>query len=69
MDHLSFDPDEKVWENVGKKIDEDRKRRRPIFWIFLLTGALVAGSGYFLLCEKPQLAANNPAVARNTKLR
>jgi len=49
MDHLSFDPDEKVWENVGKKIDEDRKRRRPIFWIFLLTGALVAGSGYFLL--------------------
>jgi hypothetical protein len=45
MDQLGFDPADTVWANVDKEINRERKRRSPVFWIFFLTGIMIAGGG------------------------
>jgi Outer membrane protein beta-barrel domain len=48
MDQLSFDPSDTVWSGVDKEINRKEKRRRPLFWVFFLSGlTLAAGSFYY----------------------
>src|SRR5450755_210622 len=49
MDQLSFDPADTVWSNVAKGIGKDKKRRGPLFWIFLIAGPIIIGGGYFFI--------------------
>ncbi len=46
MDELSFDPHEAVWTGVAKEIEKDKKRRKPLFWIFLIGVPVIIGAGY-----------------------
>ena len=48
MDQLQFDPLEAVWTSVDLEINKDKKRRRPMFWLFFFSGiALVSGAYFF----------------------
>jgi hypothetical protein len=51
MNQLGFDPPEAVWVSVDKEINQDKERRKPLFWIFFLTGIMLAG-GYYFLSQK-----------------
>jgi hypothetical protein len=42
MDQLGFDPPGALWAHVDQEINKEKKRRKPIFWIFL-TGLIMAG--------------------------
>jgi hypothetical protein len=46
MDELSFDPHDAVWSGVAKEIEKDKKRRKPLFWIFLIGAPFIIGAGY-----------------------
>ena len=46
MDELSFDPHDAVWSGVAKEIEKDKKRRKPLFWIFLIGAPVIIGAGY-----------------------
>jgi len=46
MDQLGFDPSDSVWNAVDREID--KKKKRPLFWIFLAPGLLLAGGGLYL---------------------
>jgi hypothetical protein len=46
MDELSFDPHDTVWSGVAKEIEKDKKRRKPLFWIFLIGAPVIIGAGY-----------------------
>jgi hypothetical protein len=52
MDQLGFDPSDKVWTEVGEAINSEKKRRRPIFWIFFLSGLIVAGGAMYMVLNK-----------------
>ena len=52
MDQLGFDPSEAVWAGVDKEINQEKRRRKPFFWLFLCTGILLAGSGYYFFTTK-----------------
>jgi hypothetical protein len=49
MDQLGFDPSDAVWLHIDKEINEEKKKRKPIFWIFLLSGLLIAGGGIYIV--------------------
>jgi hypothetical protein len=49
MDQLGFDPSDQVWAEVDKKINLEKKKRRPLFWIFLFSGLMLAGGGMYVL--------------------
>ena len=46
MDELSFDPHDTVWSGVAKEIEKDKKRRKPLFWIFLIGAPVIILAGY-----------------------
>ena len=46
MGELSFDPHDTVWSGVAKEIEKDKKRRKPLFWIFLLGAPVIITAGY-----------------------
>jgi hypothetical protein len=48
MDQLGFDPAEAVWSGVSKEINKEKKRRLPLFWLFLFSGLVLAGGGYYV---------------------
>jgi Outer membrane protein beta-barrel domain len=48
MNELSFDPQDAVWAGVAKEIEKDKKRRKPLFWIFLIGVPVIIGAGYFV---------------------
>ncbi len=52
MEELQFAPSEAVWENVDKKINKNEKRRRPVFWLFFLTGLVFLGVGFLFSVNK-----------------
>lgn len=60
MEELRFRPSEAVWEKVEEEIRKKRKRR-VVFFIFLLAGlSLIGYSGYFLFNKsKPNLVEQN----------
>ncbi|HEX4375246.1 MAG TPA: outer membrane beta-barrel protein [Puia sp.] len=47
LEELQFDPSGEVWTKVEQEIKKE-KRRRPLLWIFLLSGLLL-GAGYWAL--------------------
>jgi len=47
MDQLGFDPTETVWAQVDLEINRKEKRRKPIFWIFFLSGLVIAGGAMY----------------------
>ena len=47
MDQLGFDPTETVWAQVDLEINRKEKRRKPIFWIFFLSGLVLAGGAMY----------------------
>jgi hypothetical protein len=52
MEQLGFDPSESVWTGVDREIKKERKRRVPLFWLFLIPGLLVAGGAYYFVANK-----------------
>jgi hypothetical protein len=50
MDQLGFDPSDAVWLRVDQEINERKERRKPIFWIFFISGLMItAGATYLAL--------------------
>ncbi len=52
MDQLGFDPADSVWERVDKEINKEKKRRRPLFWLFFFSGLALAGGAYYFSAYK-----------------
>ncbi len=48
MDQLGFDPSDAVWTAVDKEINKNKKRRRPLFILFLFSGLLLAGGAIYV---------------------
>jgi hypothetical protein len=59
LEELQFNPSGEVWTKVEQEIKKE-KRRRPLLWIFLLSGLLL-GAGYWLLVT----GKNAATVAKN----
>ena len=47
MDQLGFDPPDAVWTAVDKEINKDKKRRGPLFILFLFSGLLLSGGAIY----------------------
>ena len=52
MEQLGFDPSESVWAGVDREINKEKKRRVPLFWLFFVSGLLLAGSAYYFISNK-----------------
>jgi hypothetical protein len=52
MEQLGFDPSEVVWASVNKEIKNEKKRRMPLFWLFFVSGLLLAGGVYYFVQNK-----------------
>jgi hypothetical protein len=52
MEELNFSPSESVWPQVEKQIQADRRRRKPLLWIFFLSGLFLMGGSFFLMQHK-----------------
>lgn len=48
MDQLGFEPSDAVWTAVDKEINKNKKRRRPLFILFLFSGLLLAGGAIYV---------------------
>ena len=66
LQELSFSPSEAVWTNVARAVNGEKKRRVPVFWLFLLPALLLTGAGvvYFSItpANKTDVAAEKTAV-------
>jgi hypothetical protein len=51
MDQLGFDPPETVWARVNQEINQEKKKRRPLFWIFFLSGLVLGGGGVYMTMQ------------------
>jgi hypothetical protein len=58
MDQLGFDPPDAVWANVDKEINKEKKDRQPLFWIFFLSGLMLAGGIYYFSTNKNSIATH-----------
>ncbi len=47
MNQLGFDPSDAVWTAVDKEINKDKKRRGPLFILFLCSGLLLSGGAIY----------------------
>jgi Outer membrane protein beta-barrel domain len=65
MDQLGFNPSESVWTGVDKEINKEKKRHVPLFWMFFLSGLLLAGGAYFFVTNKN--ASNTIAKAQQQR--
>jgi len=66
MDQLGFDPSDSVWTKVNQEINKEKRKRRPLFWIFFLSGlTLTGGLIYFVRPSHPlqNLANGKPEVS------
>jgi hypothetical protein len=52
MEQLGFDPSDAVWASVNKEINKEKKRRMPLFWLFFVSGLLLAGGAYYFVPNK-----------------
>src|SRR5258707_15030757 len=44
LEELSFSPSDAVWTRVERAVNEERRRRVPFFWFFLLPALGLAGA-------------------------
>jgi hypothetical protein len=49
MEELEFSPSEAVWTNLERRINTDKKRRLPLFWLFFLPGLLLGAGGAYIV--------------------
>src|SRR5579871_442006 len=68
MEELNFVPSDAVWQNVDKEINK-KEKRRTLFWIFLFTGLMLAGAGYFFTVNNNthKIVADNQQAKTNEK--
>jgi hypothetical protein len=61
MEELGFTPAESVWAGVNKEINNTKKRRIPLFWLFFVSGLLLAGTTYYFIATKKtsEIISNN----------
>jgi Outer membrane protein beta-barrel domain len=52
MDQLGFDPSDAVWSAVDRELNKEKKRRVPLFWLFLFSGLVLAGGVYYYSANK-----------------
>jgi hypothetical protein len=52
MDQLGFDPSDVVWAAVDRELSKEKKRRVPLFWLFLFSGLILAGGVYYYSANK-----------------
>ena len=52
MEQLGFVPSESVWTGVDRGINKEKKRRMPLFWLFFVSGLLLAGGSYYIIANK-----------------
>ena len=72
MEQLGFTPSESVWDGVDKEINKEKKRRMPLFWLFFVSGLLLAGGAYYFIVNKntPENIANRqPSTASSAESR
>ena len=62
LEELEFNPSGDVWKKVEEEIQKDKKRRIPLFWIFLLGGLLLGGTYWIFFSQKN---ANGKNIAVN----
>jgi Outer membrane protein beta-barrel domain len=74
MDQLGFDPSDAVWAGVDKELNREKKRRRPLFWLFLFSGLVLAGGAYYFssiknASKQPELISQplNPELKKDKK--
>src|SRR5450432_2905934 len=45
MEGLEFSPSERVWANLQRGLNKEKRRRAPLFWLFFLLGGMMLGAG------------------------
>ena len=65
MEQLGFEPSESVWAGVDKEISKGKKRRVPLFWLFFVSGLLLAGGAYYFIANKNTAGAIPDTNAEN----
>ena len=74
LQELSFSPSEAVWTNIERAVGGEKKRRVPVFWIFLLSALTMTGTGLVYFSTRTGMAhreianhaAASPAPAAGT---
>ena len=51
MDQLGFDPSDAVWTRVDREINKEKRKRRPLFWIFFFSGLLLGSAGVYTVMQ------------------
>ncbi len=51
MNQLGFDPSDAVWTRVDQEINQEKKKRRPLFWIFFFTGLMLGAVGVYTVMQ------------------
>jgi hypothetical protein len=49
MEELQFEPQASLWERVGEEIRQEKRSRRPLAWIFLFLGLVLAAGAFYRL--------------------
>ena len=65
LDQLGFDPSDSVWAGVDRELNNDKKKRRPLFWIFLFSGLVLAGGTLYIV--KQQTTSGNLSAIPSTQ--
>jgi hypothetical protein len=51
MDQLGFDPTDTVWTRVDLEINKEKRKRRPLFWIFFFSGLILGAAGVYTVMQ------------------
>ena len=68
MEQLGFAPSDSVWAGVDKEINKEKKRRVPLFWLFFVSGLLLAGGAYYIIENRNSIhtiAIKQPSTANH----
>ena len=63
LQELSFSPSDAVWNNVARAVNGDRKRRTPVFWLWMLPAVALTVGGIWYFAGKGSPA---PVAASST---
>ncbi|MBN9380083.1 MAG: hypothetical protein J0H74_04930 [Chitinophagaceae bacterium] len=59
LQELSFSPSEAVWSNIDRAVNGEKKRRVPVFWLFLLPALTLTGMGVVYFSARTSTAHKN----------
>jgi len=51
MDQLGFNPTDAVWTRVDLEINKEKRKRRPLFWIFFFSGLILGAAGVYTVMQ------------------